>query len=353
MRICFLPGREATYIRTRVLQETLKKLNIEYFDCSCPEKHFYRYFYSFLKFLRFLPKSECVIVGFCAQPLVLFARLFTKKPIIMDAYISIFETLAIERKKFGPQSMFAKWTRWLDRKAFDLSDLVLLDTDAHINYFIQEYGVDKKKIHKFIASCANLNDAKRTVQTNKPPVILHYGEFQSLHGSIFIIRCAKYIPNARFILIGQGRDLKACQLEVKNLKLDNITFYPFIPYQELMNHIVNADICLGIFGGTLKANIVIPNKVYDYLSLGRATITQKSSAVQELFTDGEDLILCKEKNAESIADKIKILLDDSSLRDRIAQQGKNTFDEKCSIDALSSAMQNIINEIKPLIRVKT
>jgi glycosyltransferase involved in cell wall biosynthesis len=90
----------------------------------------------------------------------------------------------------------------------------------------------------------------------------------------------------------------------QDLFLKNVTFKDFVPLEELPNHINNADLCLGIFGTSDKAQRVIPHKILDYRACGKKVITERNPAILERFANDPDVILCEAGNAEDLAQKI-------------------------------------------------
>lgn len=97
-----------------------------------------------------------------------------------------------------------------------------------------------------------------------------------------------------------------------------------LPFAELVNKMREADVCLGIFGTTRKANMVIPNKVYEALSLGKPIITADTFAVRELLND-EQAMLIPAGNAYLLADAITKLAGDEELRERLGRAGHELF----------------------------
>lgn len=339
MRICYWPGRERGYIRTNVMRRAMEYNGCAVDDCSSERRDALRYVISFLKFLRYVRRADVIVIGFCGQPLVLVARLFTRKPIVFDVYISIYETLVHERKRLKEHGVLARLTRWLDHTSCRLADRLILDTQTHVRFFQRLFpDLPREKFHVVLASCAEIRPSKVSAE-HQPPVILHYGEFQSLHGAPCIVRAAALVPDARFVFIGKGRELDRCRSIAEELRTANVVFKNYMPYAELLEEIGGADICLGIFGGTPKANMVIPNKIYDYLARSKAVITQSSEALAEIFSDREDLLCCEPRSGDALAVSIRTLLGDPALRREIAERGGRTFRERCDLPQIAGQMK--------------
>ena len=81
---------------------------------------------------------------------------------------------------------------------------------------------------------------------------------------------------------------------------------------------------LRIFGSTNKTKRVIPNKVYDYVSMRKPVITADTLAIRELFEDDE-LMLVKVADHLSLANAIMTLKDNRKLANDIAQKGIKNF----------------------------
>ncbi|MEK7583051.1 MAG: glycosyltransferase [Patescibacteria group bacterium] len=104
----------------------------------------------------------------------------------------------------------------------------------------------------------------------------------------------------------------------------------WVPYEDLPNLIRAADACLGIFGDTDKTLRVIPNKVYEAIAMAKPVISSDTPAIRELFTDRENILLCRRADPEDLAEKILELRRDEQLRTRIAHGGHQLFLSRCT-----------------------
>jgi glycosyltransferase involved in cell wall biosynthesis len=107
----------------------------------------------------------------------------------------------------------------------------------------------------------------------------------------------------------------------------------------------HADVCLGIFGTSAKAQRVIPNKVYDALACARPVITADTPAIRELLQPDDQVIVCPPGDPESLADAIALMHADGALRSSIASRGHARFSATAGIDALSRDLGAIIDEL--------
>ena len=330
IRVCFFPGRESSYARSRVLLRGLREAGLVVYDCSCPKRNCFRYFKGFVKFLRFNFTSDIIIVGFFGQCLVPLVRLFSRKKIIFDAYLSAYQTLVFDRKTIRPNGLKAAAVRFVERLSCRLADICLLDTNQHIDYFVNEYKLDRSKFRRSFVGAENSEPFDPKIGRMTDPIIHFHGEFQALHGAKFIIEAAKLLPEFRFRMIGSGRELDGCIGIAKMLKVGNVEFLPSMPFEMLLGHLANAAVCLGIFGESQKTQLVIPIKVYEALAMGKPVITADTPAVRELLTDKKDVFLCNAADPNDLAKAIRTLMQDDALRIKIATNGRETFMKMCT-----------------------
>src|SRR4030042_3925762 len=97
---------------------------------------------------------------------------------------------------------------------------------------------------------------------------------------------------------------------------------------QLIHRISQADICLGAFGTTPQSLMTVQNKIYEALAMAKPLISGDSPAVRQCLQHGENIYLCERASGKSLADAIMILYKDSSLREKIAQNGYKLYKEK-------------------------
>jgi len=345
IKICYLPGREADYVRTRVITRGIEQSNLKLYNCASQKKSNLRYLFSFFKFLKMKGQCDIILIGFMGQFLVPLVRLFTRKKIIFEAFLSAYQTLAFDRKSIKPKGLVASIVRYFEKLSCQLSDMVLLDTDEHVQYFIDQYNVPKEKITKLILGADDQIMYPSEKEEDKPFLVHFHGEFQALHGVKFIIEAASIIPDVPFQMIGGGRDFEQCKKMVSDLKIKNIRFIPSVPLSKIPTYINKATICLGIFGETQKTKLVIPFKVYEQVAMRKVNITADTAAIRELFTHEKDIYLCKSADPKSLADAILHLKNNEELRLKIARGGYETFLKTATPKIIGERIETLVQSI--------
>ena len=311
--------------------------------------------YSILIFRYFRGESvDAIIVGYSGHPDVLPAKLLsviTGKPLIFDAFLSIYDLLVFDRAIVKRATAAAVYVRWFEKMCCLLAARVLLDTDEHIKYFVKKIKVSEKKFRRVLVSAnADVFDIRQQRVGEKKSglfSVLYYGKYIPLHGLEFIVRAAEIAKNENifFKFIGDGQDFDRISTLVKTLALKNIEFLKSVPLNALPNYISAADLCLGIFGATGKAQRVIPNKVYECAAMRRAVISGDSPAIKEVFTHGKDIYLCPMADSVALADAILTLKNDSKLRESIAGNAYKCFQERLSFEKTGTKVAGIIQEV--------
>lgn len=352
MRIVFISGRESTYTRNSVILKGLKSNGIEVIDCTdSSSSYILRYPKVLLKFiLRKGEDFDLIFVGFLGQPLVPIIKKLSRKPIIFDAYLSIYDTMCFDRKKIKPDSIGGRFFYWLDKHSCELADKVLLDTNAHINYFVDTFKLKREKFQRvFVGADDSIFYPINIDKDNTIFRVFYYGTYLPLQGIEYIIKAAKKLEaykEIKFIIVGKGMEHKKIMKLVQELDINNIEFVDWIPYKELPQEIAKSDVCLGgHFSDIDKAKRVISGKTYQFIAMKKPVIIGDSPANRELFEHRKNAMLIEMGNADALAGAILELKEDKDLRNKIAEGGYKTFKKKCTPEAI----ENIIKHFVPIL----
>lgn len=348
MKVLYFGIYDPNYARNWVLINGLKANDVEVIELRRRPSRL-NFIKLFFDYIRLKEKFDIMIVGFPGQEVMFLAKLLCRKPIIFDAFTSHYGGYILDRKKYSRNGLRAKYYRFLDKWSCKLANLVLLDTQAHINFFLKEYNLPKEKFRRIFVGVSGENIASYTAINNVQDKfkVLFFGTYIPLQGVEFIIRAAKILenePEIVFNLIGAGQEREKNENLAKELELKNVKFQGMISIEKLREEIANSDISLGIFGGNPKTSLVIPNKIYEALAIGKPIITADTEAIRELF-DENDMVLIPPADEKSLAEAILKLRNDPALRDRLAVNGHKKFMNSLSYQILGGQLKNIINNL--------
>lgn len=292
-----------------------------------------------------------MFVGYIGQFDVFLARAlqtFHHKPVIFDAFYSLYDTMVKDRGLYAERSLMAKILKLVDRWSVKCSDLTLLDTNEHIKYFCGEFGLEPER---FLAVPLGVDQANFYPRPEPAEhgfmEVLNYSSYIPLHGLEVIVKAAAEIRSCKgihFTLIGKGQLFPQMKALAEELKLENVSFSEWLSHKELVEKAAAADVLLGIFGITEKASRVIPYKAYEALALGKPLITGDSPAARELLEDGRHCLLSPMGDAKSLAQKILLLQDEPGLRKSLARNGLELFREKCAWESIGAAVLKKLEE---------
>ena len=357
----FLGAYNPAYARSAVIRRGLKLCGLDVRECRVlPKFKFWaRYPLLLLKYFILTRKTSVApdsgpspdflfVPEFCQKdvPLAKGLSLLAASNLIFDPLASRYETKIVDWKRRPPDSLSAWWNFKIDVAAFRLADLILADTAAHRDYYCRTYGLDAEKIEVLPLGYDDefFKPARRKPEQNLK--VLFYGSFLPLHGVETIAEAARIVAvedaSIRFRLAGSGQTLPQVREAVETCGLRNVEFLGWLSLTRLRGIIAESDICLGLFGRTEKAARVVPHKIYQSLGMQKAVITARTPAVEEFFRHRENLFLCDEPLAESLARAILELKEDVSLRERIALNGFQLVKERHSPKTVALRLLDIV-----------
>jgi glycosyltransferase involved in cell wall biosynthesis len=264
-------------------------------------------------------------------------------PTVYDHFISLEETVVGDRGLRDEKSATARLLRRVDRGACRAASVVLADTPADADYFAARAGVARARVRVLWVGAQDM--FRPSEVSPEPRLVFFHGTFIPLHGIDTILRAAKLLEadDIRFRLLGSGQERPAIQRLARSLEVANVEFAEPVPLAELPKQIARGELCLGIFGTTAKALRVVPNKVFEYLAVGRPVLTADTPGIRSAFST--ELALVEPGNPEALAAAIRRLLDDPTELDRLAAAGRARFDRDYSRPALGRLLAGHLAEL--------
>ena len=354
VRVCYFGRYDPKYSRNVIITKCLERAGAEVVHVRDDRSLPFRTPVLLWRALR--ARFDVIIVGFRAHSDVFLARLVAsgrRVPLIFDPLTSRYEEKVIDRQLVRPDSWLARWYWFSDRAGCRVADRILLETDAQISHFATTFDVSREKCRRFWLGADD--DVMRpsasagTSASHGEFTVFFYGRFSPLHGVEHIVRAAALLEAhrnpVRFILVGSGQTHPMVRELTEGLRASTVEFVDPVPYRTLARMMSDADICLGSFGTTARAQRVIPYKVFDALAVGRAIITADTPAVREALTHGEHAWLCPPGDAEKLAEAIAALKGDPSLRQSLGASGHQLFVERFSLEAMTRDCAAIVGEL--------
>ena len=383
LRICYFGTYEKEYPRNRIAIEGLRRQGLEVLECHeevwgltrIKLRDYFRpasllglglrYAVALIRLTRRhrrLGDYDVMVVGFNGHLDVFLARILTrirKRPLVFNPLTSIFNTLVEDKAFFAPRSAAARLIRALEWLIYRLPDRIVLDTRAHVDYLVERFGLDRSRlaeVHVGADDRVFFPNGRRTSPLgpprDRPFRVLYYGKYLPLHGVQHIIRAAKLLEgeNFEFVMIGTGQFVTvAKEIYDKNLtrEVPNIVFIDWVDYEELPVFIADADACLGIFGGTRKARMVVPNKAFQAIAMGKPLVTGESPAAHEVLDGAGEpaALLLPMADPGALADALRELERRPERAAALGARGHALFRERYDLAHVGRAFRDVIEDV--------
>jgi len=335
MKVLFTCADKPTISRNRFHRKALEE-RFEYGECISEGKTYATRIPSILSRLPFkMFGKDFYFVSYMGHFLVIFMRLFTKKPIIFDFYLSIFDMMCNDRKVYTPESFLGKLTYTIEKKSLEKANYVIVDTQKLIDTLSNMYNINKNKFVRVPLTINEENVVPQKVDRYKEQfTVLYVGSYIPLHGTEVILKAAKLLEekdeNIFILMIGKGPDLEKCQNLAKEYGLRNIEFKGFMTLEELNYYYNAADINLGLFNTGERANSVVLNKTNDSFRVGKPHLTLETDAMKEAFTDNEDIFYVKDIEPETLSNRIIEIKNNLKLVKSVGANALISYENKLS-----------------------
>jgi len=285
IKICYFGTYEPELARNKVYLSGLWQNGIEVIECSDNGRGLVKFYKLFIKHWKIRNKYDVMIVGYAGHLLVPFAKLISRKPVILNAMTSLYEVNIVARNKYSKHSLMG-WRVWLiDWLAFKCADLSLVETNKQIDYLVKKFKIKSKKfVRLFIGADDSIFYPDDKIKKNNKFTALFRGKFLPEAGIKHILGAAKILEEKEvdFLIIGDGLLEKEVKEQIKSLNLKNLTLITrILDVDELRETMLKAYVSIGQVENNERLERTVPYKAFESLALKLPYINGNAPGIKE------------------------------------------------------------------------
>jgi glycosyltransferase involved in cell wall biosynthesis len=171
------------------------------------------------------------------------------------------------------------------------------------------------------------------------PVVLMVGRLDKQKGHRYLIEAAAQVPEAMFVLAGEGPDRAALEAQTHALGLDSRLL--FLGYREDIPDLLS---CCDLF---VLPSVYegLPLSILEAMAAGKPVIASAIGGNDEIITHGENGLLVPPADPASLAGTIRTVLSDHTLARRLAEAGRARAHQEFSVEAMVNGVTRVYEEL--------
>ena len=246
--------------------------------------------------------------------------------------------------------------RWLEKFLYKRATHILVNSPAYKEYMIEK-GVPENKI-TFIAYGTDVDmfnpqvdgsSIRSELGLENKFIVLYAGALGQANDIDTLLRAAQHLNDEdeiRFVLFGDGKERPRLQSEAEQMKLTNVIFAGVRAKKDMPLVVAASDVCLAILQNIPMFRTTYPNKVFDTMAAGRATILVIDGVSRALIESSNGGVFVQPGDDKLLA---KTILELSRDPKRVQQMGLNAraylvkhLDRRDKLDETLQFLQSLV-----------
>jgi colanic acid biosynthesis glycosyl transferase WcaI len=182
-------------------------------------------------------------------------------------------------------------------------------------------------------------------------VVAHAGNVGYVYDLDSMLDAARLLTSHKdilFLIVGNGVAKNSLETKARRLKLANVRFVPFQPYDDLPWLRAASDIQVSLYKSG-AASESFPSKIYEVMASGRPLLASADAGSEvEHFVQTAQCGLCvRPGHAEDLAEAVLALYRNASLRDTMGGRGRRYAEEHHSKQIVGARYQDLFLKLSP------
>lgn len=154
-------------------------------------------------------------------------------------------------------------------------------------------------------------------------------------------------PEIAIVLLGDGKDKPNLVAKAAELGVSNVHFLPALPKAEMREALAAADACIAILKPIEMYRTVYPNKVFDYMAAGRATLLAIDGVIREVIEQGQAGAFVPPGDPEAMARAIRQFADDRQMVRSMGLNGRRYLEANFDRPKVAADLDKLLKSIQP------
>ena len=235
------------------------------------------------------------------------------------------------------------------------SDHIVVVTPAFKDHLIEHWEVPAQKIS--MVENGVETDLFRPCPPEKVPgtedrfLICYIGTMGMAHGLETLIAAAEQLqrtlPNAMFLLIGEGAEKERIEQLAAARELSNIRFLGQQPRERIPGYIAGVDVCLVMLKKSELFKTVIPTKLLEYMSCEKPVIVAVDGQARKIVEEAGAGVFVEPEDSSALADAVHVLAADPERRQAMGISARKYIVSHLSRERTAASYIEVLQTLAP------
>lgn len=172
-------------------------------------------------------------------------------------------------------------------------------------------------------------------------VFVHVGRLTKKNGVEDIITSLLHLPlNFKFLQIGIGELEDEIKKQSHDVGVDErVVFAGLVPHSDLAKYLAIGDVFVRPSLSEGLGNVFL-----EAMTFGLPVVGTKVGGIPDFLVDGETGLFCNVQDPKSIAEKVKLLVEDKQLGEKLIRNGQELVKEKYNWNFIAPKMSSVFKK---------
>ena len=242
-------------------------------------------------------------------------------------------------------------SEWLERFLYRHADRVMVNSPGFREH-VEGRGAKRVELVPNGADPSMFDPADRGITFRQSHdltsefMVMYAGAHGMSNDLGVVLEAAKLLEGAdiQIVLLGDGKEKANLQARADEMNLGNVTFAPSVPKTEMPGALAAADACIAILKPLEEYKTTYPNKVFDYMAVGRPVALAIDGVIREVVETAGCGIFAEPGNPAALAEAIRKLAADKEKARTMGLAGRKYLEQHFSRAVIGEKLIGLLEE---------